>query len=151
MTRLRKDYSEFIALLNAADVKYVIAGAYAVAFHGVPRYTNDIDVFVEPSTENGRKLVSVLREFGFGSLQLTPEDFGDPNQIVQLGVAPVRIDIITGIDGVDFDHAYAQRRFVELDGLSIPILDRESLIRNKRAVGRPQDNADVSRLESLDS
>lgn len=150
MKRLRKDFREFIELLNATGVKYVVAGAYAVAFHGIPRFTDDIDIFVEPSLGNGQKLVKVLHEFGFAALDLKPSDFAKRDQIVQLGFAPVRIDLITSIESVEFEEAYASRRFVDLEGLRIPFLDRALLIRNKRAVGRPQDKADIARLEDLE-
>jgi len=149
--RLKSDFKEFIALLNAAGVKYVIVGAYAVAFHGMPRFTRDFDVFVESSVENGQKLIKVLQDFGFASLGLNPDDFNKPDQIVQLGVAPVRIDLITSIEGVPFEHAYRNPQYVEVEGLRIPFLELELLIQNKRAAGRPQDLADVARLESLDS
>jgi len=147
---LKKDFREFVELLNAEGVKYLVTGAYAVAFHGIPRYTKDIDFFVEPSGENAAKLLSVLRQFGFGSLNISVDDFTQPDKVIQLGVDPVRIDLLTGIEGVTFGDAYPDRCQVEVDGVLLTFLSREHLIRNKRTAGRPQDLADAARLEDLD-
>jgi len=147
---LKKDFREFVELLNAADVKYVIVGAYAVAFHGLPRYTKDIDFLIEPSAENAKKVLMVLDQFGLGSLNIKSNDIAQPNKIVQLGVEPNRIDLITMLDGVTFDEAYANRQPVTMDHLLLNFLSKPLLIRNKRMVGRPQDLADAARLEELD-
>lgn len=146
---LKADFKDFVASLNAAGVEYVVVGAYAVAFHGIPRFTGDIDFFVAPSRENGEKIVECLRAFGLGALNLTPDDFVDPDRVIQLGVAPNRIDLLTGIEAVSFADVYARRAQTEIDGLQISFISREDLIRNKRATGRPQDAADVARLEAL--
>jgi predicted nucleotidyltransferase len=147
---LKPDFKEFVESLNANGVEYVVVGAYAVAFHGIPRYTRDIDFFVQPSHANGERVVNALKAFGFGSLGLSADDFAKPDQIVQLGVEPSRIDIITSIEAVPFDEAHAHRNQVEIDGVKLWFLGRDQLIRNKRAVGRPQDLADAARLEDLD-
>jgi predicted nucleotidyltransferase len=146
---LKRDFREFIELLNAANVSYVVAGAYAVAFHGIPRYTKDIDFFVEPSPENARRVAGVLNQFGFEGLGLTAEDLSKPDQIVQLGREPVRIDILTGIEGLTFAEALADSKQIEIEGVTVRFLGRKTLIQNKRAVGRSQDIADAARLEEL--
>lgn len=146
---LKPDFKEFVESLNAAGVEYVVVGAFAVAFHGLPRYTRDIDFLVGPSRENGEKIVRSLEAFGFGSLGLSADDFVGPDQIIQLGVEPNRIDLLTSIEAVSFDEALAQRHHIDIDGVTIWFLSRDHLIRNKRAVGRPQDIADAVRLEDL--
>lgn len=149
MMKLQKDLREFIGLLNSTGVEYVIAGAHCLAFYGVPRYTGDVDFFVKVSPENADRIEKVIQDFGFGQTGLKREDFLAPDQVIQLGLAPNRIDILTGIDGVTFVEAWASRQTVMLDGLSVPILSRDLLIRNKLAVGRPQDIADVERLREI--
>ncbi len=147
---LKKDFKEFIELLNVNSVKYVIAGAYAVACHGIPRYTKDIDFLIEPSQENATKLLKVLDQFGFESLGITLADVSNPNKVVQLGVEPYRIDLLTTIEGVTFEEAFNTRQQIKVDGLMLNFLSKALLIRNKRAVARPQDIADATRLEELD-
>lgn len=146
---LHPDFKEFVRLLNAAGVEYVVVGAFAVAIHGIPRYTQDIDFFVAPSQDNGAKIVEMLRKFGFESFGLTADDFAHPDRVIQLGVEPNRIDLLTGIAGVSFEEALAGRGLIEIDGEPLWYLGRSELIRNKRAVGRPQDIADAARLEVL--
>ena len=106
---LNQDFKEFIQLLNANQVKYLVIGGYAVAIHGHPRYTKDIDIWIEMSSENAQKLMIALTEFGFGSLGLNAEDFQSPDQIIQLGYPPNRIDLITTPDGIDFATCYKQK------------------------------------------
>jgi hypothetical protein len=148
--KLSKDLREFIELLNSHGVEYVIVGAYGLAFHGVPRFTGDIDFFVRRSPENAARLERVIHAFGFGATGLKHEDFLEENQIVQLGIAPNRIDLLTGIDGVSFDEAWQTRNQAELEQLPVNFLARELLIKNKLAVGREQDIADATRLRQLD-
>jgi hypothetical protein len=133
-------------LLNSRDVEYVIVGAHSLAFHGRPRYTGDLDILIRPTAENGAKLASVLSEFGFGETEFKASDFVAPDQIIQLGRAPNRIGLLTGISGVDTTEALKKKVTAELAGLPVFILSKELLVQNKRAVGRPQDIAD---LESL--
>lgn len=148
--KLDKDSREFIESLNSAGVRYLIVGAHAVGFHGHPRMTGDMDFFVEPSTENARRVQAALDQFGFASVGLTAADLDQPDTVVQLGVPPHRIDLITGISGVGFDEAWASRVEAELDGLPVHLISRELLIRNKRASGRPKDWADAETLAPSD-
>jgi hypothetical protein len=141
---LSADWKEFIELLNSRGVEYVIVGAHSLAFHGRPRYTGDLDILLKPSAENAEKVASVLAEFGF--VDFKPSDFTEPDQIIQLGRVPNRIDLLTGITGVPIDEALAGKISAELAGLPVFFLSKELLIQNKRAVGRPQDVADVDAL-----
>jgi hypothetical protein len=124
----------------------VIVGAYALAFHGHPRYTGDIDILVGAAPENASRLEEVLREFGFGEAGLSARDFLEPEQVIQLGRAPNRIDLLTSITGVSFEEAWANRVPAELDGIPVSFIGRELLIRNKRATERVQDHADLEAL-----
>ena len=144
---LNADLREFIELLNSRGVEYVIVGAHSLAFHGRPRYTGDLDILVRPSPENAAKLASLLRDFGFEKGDLAEADFTAPEQMIQLGRAPNRIDLLTSISGVPIDDALRTRISTELEGLPVFVLSKDSLIRNKRAVGRPQDLADLEILE----
>ena len=144
---LNQDFREFIQSLNNNQVRYLIIGGYAVAFHGHPRYTKDLDVWVELSQENAARLVTALAEFGFGSLGLQISDFLEPNQVIQLGYPPNRIDVIMTPKGVDFVTCFDSRVIVEIEGVPYNFIDRESLLQNKRATGRYQDMADVENLE----
>ena len=143
---LSADLREFIELLNSRDVEYVIVGAHSLAFHGRPRYTGDLDILIRPTAENGAKLAAVLSEFGFGETEFKAADFVEPDQIIQLGRAPNRIDLLTGISGVDTTEALKKKVATDLAGLPVFILSKELLIQNKRAVGRPQDIADLEGL-----
>jgi hypothetical protein len=143
---LQKDLREFIELLNALDVRFVIVGAFALAHHGYPRYTGDIDLFVEKSTENADRILHALRQFGFGDIGLTTEDFVRKDHVVQLGVAPNRIDILTFLSGVSFEDAWSTREWGDIGGLRTPFISRELLKQNKSACGRPQDLADLEHL-----
>ncbi len=144
---LNADLREFIELLNSRGVEYVIVGAHSLAFHGRPRYTGDLDLLVRPSHENAAKLVSLLRDFGFEKEDFAEADFTVPEQMIQLGRAPNRIDLLTSISGVTIADAFDAKISTELEGLPVFVLSKELLIRNKRAVGRPQDVADLESLE----
>ena len=141
-----KDFEELFACLNAHRVRALIVGAYAVAFHGKPRFTKDIDILVEPASENAERLVAALADFGFGSVGLSVNDFEEPGRIVQLGYPPNRIDLITAIDGVDFDSAWRGRVAGRYGSAEVFYLGRDELIRNKLASGRPQDQVDLTAL-----
>lgn len=143
---LNQDFKEFIQSLNNNQVEYLIIGGYAVAFHGHPRYTKDIDIWINPVEENAVSLIAALDEFGFGALGLTKSDFLETGQIIQLGYPPNRIDILTSITGVEFAECYQSRVIVELEDILINFIDLESLIQNKRASGRYQDLADIENL-----
>jgi len=143
---LNPDFREFIESLNVNGVRYLVVGGYAVALHGHPRYTQDIDVWIQRDEENAARLIRALADFGFGSLELGVEDFLVPDQIVQLGYAPNRIDILTTLPGVEFKPCYASRVEVQLAELPVNFIDLESLKQNKRASGRHQDLADLEKL-----
>jgi hypothetical protein len=146
--RLSKDWREFLELLNSRGVDYVIVGAHSLALHGRPRYTGDLDILVRPTPENARMLVNILNEFGFAKSGFKEPDFLQAEQLIQLGRAPTRIDLLTSISGVSSEEAFTAKVPAELDGIPVFILGKEALIRNKRAVGRPQDLADLDVLES---
>jgi hypothetical protein len=135
-------------LLNKNKVKYLVIGGYAVAIHGHPRYTKDIDIWLEMSEENSQKLIKALTEFGFGSLGLTPEDFQTPDQIVQLGYPPSRIDLITTPDGIDFQTCYNSKIEIKLNEIPVNFIDLDNLKKNKLASGRLQDLADLENLST---
>ena len=142
----QKDFKELLELFNGHKVEYMIVGAYALAYHGAPRFTADIDIFVKPSIANAQKILSALSDFGFGSLNLTIDDFQNPDSVVQLGVPPVRIDIITSITGVTWQEADKGKLEGVYGDIPVYFLGREQYIANKRAIGRKKDLAD---LESL--
>ncbi len=144
---LDNDFREFVALLNGHNVRYLVVGGYTVGFHGHPRYTKDLDVWVEVSSENARKIIAVLSEFGFGSLGLIEKDFLTEGEFTQLGYPPQRIDILTSCEGVDFADCYSLRETIDVGGMEIDFIDIQNLVKNKTAVGRPQDLADVSHLK----
>jgi hypothetical protein len=148
--QLSADLREFIGLLNSRDVEYVIVGAHSLAYHGKPRYTGDLDILVRPSSANAVKVASVLKDFGFASL-VEEADLTKPDQVVQLGRAPHRIDLLTNLSGVGLDEVFETKIATHLDNLPVLVLSKELLIQNKRAVGRPQDLADVAELESEES
>lgn len=143
---LNQDFKEFIKLLNKNQVKYLVIGGYAVAIHGHPRYTKDIDIWIEISLDNAQKLLKTLTEFGFGSLGLKTEDFQSSDTIVQLGYPPSRIDLITTPDGIDFATCYQTRIEIEIDNVIVKFIDLDNLKKNKQASGRLQDLADLDNL-----
>ena len=144
---LNQDFKEFIESLNANQVRYLVVGGYAVAVHGHPRYTKDIDIWIEVSPENAARLLRALDQFGFGSLGLTANDFLSDDQIVQLGNPPSRIELFTALPGVEFATCYPVRVEVELDGVRVNFIDLENLKKNKQASGRHQDLADLENLQ----
>jgi hypothetical protein len=144
---LNQDFKEFFSALNGNAVRYLVVGGYAVALHGHPRYTKDVDVWIDRTESNAARMVRALEDFGFGSLGLTTADFLVEDQIVQLGYAPNRIDIITDLPGVEFETSYETRIVIEVDDVSINFIDLENLKQNKRASGRHQDLADLENLE----
>lgn len=143
---LTQDFREFIQSLNDNQVHYLVIGGYAVALHGYPRYTKDIDIWVEMTPENAANMVKALEQFGFSSLDLQVEDFLTPDQVIQLGYPPNRIDLITTPDGIDFASCYPNRLVVEVNGVEVNFIDLENLKLNKRAAGRLQDLADLENL-----
>ncbi len=147
---LDKDFSEFVELFLEHNVRFLIVGGYALAAHGLPRATGDLDAWVWTDSNNAQNIVSALQSFGFSNLSITTEDFIKQDSIVQLGYPPFRIDILTSIDGVDFEQAWNNKFLVELNDREVPFISRDDLIANKKAAGRPQDIADVIRLTADD-
>ena len=143
---LPKDWRAFIESLNSNGVEYLIVGPVALAHHGLPRYTGDLDVLVRNTAENAQRLERMLRDFGFGGLGLKQADFVNSYQVIQLGLPPNRIDLLTSMTGVSFDEAWAEKVEAELEGMKVNILGRQALIRNKKATRRAQDLADLEAL-----
>ena len=146
MIPLPRDFQDFLRLLNATAIRYVVIGGYAVAYHGYVRYTGDLDIFVELSVNNAAKLVSALREFGFAMPQLKPALFLRRGRIVRLGYEPMRLEILNEIDGVSFEECYRHRRRSRVGNLTVNFIALPQLLRNKRASGRLKDLADVEAL-----
>lgn len=144
---LNPDFKEFIQSLNDNQARYLVVGGYAVALHGYPRYTKDIDIWIEMSPANAARIVQALEQFGFGSLGLKEGDFLEADTIIQLGYPPRRIDLLTTLPGVDFESCFAAKVVVEIDGVAVNFIDLENLKKNKRSTGRSQDLADVENLE----
>ena len=147
MRPLSSDLREFIHLLNTNSVKYVIVGAWALAFHGRPRYTGDLDIFVARDDDNADKLMAVIEAFGFGNTGIKREDFLQVDHVIQLGREPNRIDILTGISGVSFDEAWANRGSGKIADTAVFVISRDLLIKNKRAANRDKDQGDIKLLE----
>ena len=147
MPLLSNDLQEFIRLLNTKNVKYVIVGAWAVAFHSRPRYTGDLDIFVENSEANADRLMDVLHVFGFSGVGITRDDLLQPDYVIQLGRIPNRVDLLTGISGVTFDDAWNNREYGDISGTAVCFISRSLLITNKLAANRPKDRADVEALK----
>ena len=143
---LNKDFREFVQLLNDHEVLYLVVGGYAVAFHGYPRYTKDIDLWIWSDKANLEKLLKALDAFGFGSLNLTLEDFLDPQQVIQLGYPPNRIDIMTDLEDIQFKECYASRNEIKIENTKIYFVDLDNLKKTKKATGRYQDLADLEQL-----
>jgi len=146
--KTEKDYEEFLELLNKHDIRYCIIGSFALAFHARPRYTKDMDILVEATTDNAKRLLAALREFGFGSLNLSVEDFSSKGNIIQLGYEPVRIDIITSIKGLEFADIWESRIQGPYGKQTVNFIDRQNLIRSKKLSNRTQDKADLDLLLS---
>jgi hypothetical protein len=134
-------------LLNQHNVRYLVVGGYAVAVHGHPRYTKDLDVWIWIAEQNAHNLVNALSEFGFSSLDLSVNDFLERGYVIQLGQPPNRIDILTQVDGLEFDNCYPVKVILEIDGVTVDFIDLENLKKNKQASGRLQDLADLENLQ----
>jgi len=141
------DFKDLLSEFNARRVEYLVVGAFALAAHGRVRATGDLDIWVRPAAENAKRVMDALTAFGAPLHDLSIEDLSRPGTVYQIGVAPLRIDILTGIDAVEFDDAWSSRFVAQFAGESVPVLSVQHLIRNKRAVGRAQDLADVEWLE----
>ena len=140
------DFKEFLKLLNEKGVRYLLIGGYAVGYHGYPRATGDMDVWIAIHPENAQKMVAVLKDFGFDNPELTPELFLQKNKIIRMGHPPMRLEISTGISGVEFEECYNSRVVDMLDGVEVNIIDLPHLKANKKAAGRLKDLADLENL-----
>jgi len=143
---IQKDFKELLVLFNAHKVEYIVVGAYALAFHGAPRLTGDIDIFIKPESKNAKRIMAALKEFGFGSLELSEDDFINPDRVVQLGVPPVRVDIITSLTAVTWEKADAGKVSGNYGDLPVYFIGRNDFTLNKRALGRKKDLADLEAL-----
>lgn len=147
--KVEKDYEELLKLFNKNKVRYCIIGAYAVAFYAEPRYTKDMDILVEPDIENARKIIKSLNEFGFKSLGLTERDFSQKRKIIQLGYEPVRVDIITSIEGCSFNEVWKGKTSGAYGRQKVYFIGIDELIKNKKASRRKQDKVDLDILLSI--
>lgn len=143
---LAPDFNEFCASLNAREVEFVIVGAHALAFHGAPRFTGDLDVFVRPTVDNGRRLLDAIADFGFPTAPITPADIVTGKKVIEMGVPPVQIHVMSAIDGVTWDEVWASRETGVLGGRTVAFIGRDCFLANKRAAGRPKDLADIDAL-----
>lgn len=146
---LNEDYKDILQIFIDERVKFLLIGAYALAAYGYPRATLDIDLWVMPSMENGEAVLRSLKRFGAPLGDLSSTDFSQNEIVFQIGIAPCRIDIITGVDGLDFENAFKQSQTVEIAGISIPVVSMGDLVKNKKSTGRLKDLADVEVLENL--
>jgi len=143
---IQSDFKDLLESFNKNEVEYIIVGAYALAMHGAPRYTGDLDILVKPDRDNAKRIVTALKEFGFESEDLTVSDFEKPEKVIQLGVPPVRVDIITSITGVSWPDANAHRVEGNYGNLRVYYIGLKQLIANKKALGRKKDLADLEAL-----
>ena len=147
---VNRDFAEMLSALSEAGTEYLVVGGYAVIAHGYPRATGDIDIWVRPTPENAERVMLALKRFGAPLADLTEQDLVTPGLIFQIGVVPNRIDILTEIDGVTFDEAWASRITASVEGQEIPVLGKTALLRNKKATGRTKDLLDANWLEEPD-
>jgi len=146
---LAQDFEDFIRLLNKHQVDYMVVGGYALAFHGKPRHTGDLDIWINSSESNAEKLVIVIQEFGLASLGLNKSDFMQEGYVTQIGYPPLRIDILNTIDGVKFENAYPNKLLLDVNGIEIRYIGLKEFIENKTASGRSQDIADLREIKKL--
>ena len=141
-----KDFKELLGLFDARNVEYLIVGGYALAFHGAPRFTGDIDLLIKPDHQNAKRILAALDEFGLGSLELSESDFTTPHNLIQLGVPPVRVDIMTSLTAVDWAEADQNKVCTDYDGIPACFISKADLITNKKALARKKDLADLEAL-----
>ncbi len=141
-----KDFKELLGLFNSHKVEYLIVGGYALAFHGAPRFTGDIDLLVKADSDNAKRILDVLGEFGFGSLDLSEVDFTTPDNVIQLGMPPMRVDIMTSLTAVNWEKAQANKMQGNYGGTPAYFISKADLITNKKALGRKKDLADLEAL-----
>jgi hypothetical protein len=149
MEQLDPNFADFLKSLNANRVEYLVVGGYAVGYHGFVRATGDLDVFVRLSRRNAEQLLAAFKDFGFDVPELTVAVLMEPGKIVRIGVPPVRLEVMNGISGVSFDQCYGRRVEETIAGVQICFIDRESLLSNKQAAGRPKDLADIAALTKI--
>lgn len=145
---LAKDFEDFVTLLNKYKVQYMVVGGYALALHGKPRHTGDLDIWINISEHNAKLMLRVMKDFGMASLGLVVDDFLRPGYITQIGQPPLRIDILNNIDGIEFGEAIKNVQQIETDGLNISYIGLHDFIRNKQASGRKQDLADIKEIQN---
>ncbi len=145
---LNTDWKELFELFIENNVEFLLVGAVAMSYHGMPRSTGDIDIWVNRSAENAERVLRALKSFGVGSLQLTKEDFVKPDHVIQIGFPPRRVDLLTFLSGLEFEEVWKRRVSMQIEGLTIPVLCLNDLIINKQATGRPKDIADLAVLEN---
>ena len=145
---LNPDFRDMLWCLTEEKVEFLIVGAYALAAHGLPRATGDIDILVRREAENAQRVLRAIVKFGAPTAHLSEQDFISPNMVVQLGVEPCRIDLLTSISGVEFEDAWQNKVTVEVDGLELYVLSREDLLKNKAATGREKDKGDIAWLKA---
>jgi hypothetical protein len=143
---IQEDFKELLELFNAHKVEYIVVGGYALAFHGAPRFTGDIDLLVKPDIKNARHILAALKDFGFASLNISESDFVALGNVIQLGVPPIRIDIMTSLTGVDWENAHAGKVAADYGGVAVHFLGKKEYITNKKALGRKKDLADLEAL-----
>lgn len=148
---LNPDFRDMLSVFCDEQVEFMVVGAYALAFHGFPRATGDIDIWIRRSEENAERVWRALQRFGAPLFDLMLDELKTPGLTLQIGLAPRRIDILTSIDGVKFDEAWPEHRQVQIEGLTIPVIGKAHLLQNKRAAGRPKDKGDIAWLESDES
>lgn len=146
---LNPEFREILSEFCAGEVEFLLVGAYALAVHGLPRATGDIDLWVRRAPENAKKVWEALARFGAPMAGVNPHDFEVPDLIFQVGVAPRRVDVITQVDGLNFEEAWERCTWADVEGLRIPVVCAEDLLRNKRASGRPKDLGDAAYLEAV--
>ena len=147
--KVEKDYEELLELFNKHNVRYCIVGSYALAFHAQPRYTKDLDILIDPINENARRILNALNEFGFGSLSLSEKDFTEYGQVIQLGYEPIRIDLLTSIEGITFSKIWKNRTMGQFGKQQVPFICAEDLITCKKIANRIQDRADIEKLREF--
>lgn len=146
----QKDFEEFFELLSQNEAKYLLVGGYAYAIYASPRYTKDIDIFYSRNSENAEKMMDILKQFGFGALEIKEDDFLNEGQVIQLGMPPYRIDLLNKIEGVSFEDAWKNREISRYGDKKIYVISKKDLIKNKQATGRKQDQLDVENLKKAD-
>lgn len=143
---VQKDFKELLELFNKHEVEYVIVGAYALAFHGCPRYTGDLDILVKPNPDNAEKIIEAIEAFGFESLKLTPDNFSSPEKVVQLGVPPIRVDLITSLTALTWEQVESHKVKGEYGSIPVYFIGKNEFIINKKSLGRHKDLADIESI-----